>query len=141
MTNYSAIDTLKKKGKIVYLSKLKMGVLKKKNEKTRRKIGIFHIKTGKELTDLYNYLHVGLSVDVFEKIVKVSAEQFGVYPLNCLSVPDFSWDYELEDTGIVLGRTQVVHLVRLIETNVWLGISPVMSFGILKPMMKLRFCI
>ena len=51
-------------------------------ERTKQIIKLFNIKSGKELTKLYLKRYVILLADVFEKIVKVSTEEYGINPLT-----------------------------------------------------------
>ena len=47
---------------------------------------MFDIKSGEDLTILYLKSDVILSVDVFEKIIKISSEEYGNNPLYYVSI-------------------------------------------------------
>ena len=63
----------------------------------------------------------------FEKIMKVSVNEFGINPLYCVSLPDFTWQCGLKYTGINLQTFQDKDKILLIENNIRRGISSVMS--------------
>ena len=56
-------------------------------ERTKEIIKLFNIKNGEELTKLYCKSDVISLADVMEKFVKVSFEEYGIYPLYCVSLP------------------------------------------------------
>ena len=65
-----------------YLSKLKNDYPDEEEiERTSKIIQIFKIKNGKILTQLYLKSDVILFVDVFEKFIKVSIEEYKINPL------------------------------------------------------------
>ena len=55
-----------------------------------KKIEIFDIKSGEELTKLYLKSDVILLADVFEKIIKLSTEEDGINPLYSVSLPGYT---------------------------------------------------
>ena len=96
-------------------------------ERTRELIKPFNIKDGEELTKLYCKSHVFLLADVFEKIVKVSKEEYGSNPLYCVSLPSFTYQCALKYTDIKLQTLQDKDLILLIENIIRGGISSVMG--------------
>ena len=56
-------------------------------ERTKQIIKLFNIKSGEELTEIYFKSYVILLACVFEKIIKVSINEFGINPLFCVSLP------------------------------------------------------
>ena len=50
----------------------------------------FNIKNGEELTQLYLKSDVLLLTCVFEKIIKVLVNEFGINPLYCVSLPGYT---------------------------------------------------
>ena len=66
-------------------------------------------------------------VDVFEKFVKVSTEEFGINPLYCVSLPSDTYQSALKHTDIKLQTLQDKDLILLIENNIPGGISSVMG--------------
>ena len=60
----------------------------------------FIIKIGEELAQLYSKSDVSFLACVFEKFIKVSDNEFGISPLYCASLPDYTWHCGLKYTGI-----------------------------------------
>ena len=56
-------------------------------QRTKEIIKLFDIKNGEELTELYLKSDVILLVEVFEKFIKLSIEEYGIIPLYCVSLP------------------------------------------------------
>ena len=88
---------------------------------------LFNIKDGEELTKLYCKSDVILIADVMEKFVKVSFEEYGIYPLYCVSLPGYTYQCALKYTDIKLQTLQDKDLILLIENNIRGGISSVMG--------------
>ena len=62
-----------------------------------------------------------------EKFVKVSFEEYGIYPLYCVSLPGYTYQCALKYTDIKLQTLQDTDLILLIENNIRGGISSVMG--------------
>ena len=71
-----------------------------KIERTKQIIKIFNNKDGEELTQLYSKSDVLLLACVFEKIIKVSLNEFDINPFCCVSLPDYTWQCGLKYTRI-----------------------------------------
>ena len=98
-----------------------------KLERTKEIIKLFNIKDGEKLTKLYCKSDVILLADVFEKIVKVSTEEYKINPLYCVSLPGYTYHCALNYTDIKLQTLQEKDLILLIENNIRGGISSVMG--------------
>ena len=96
-------------------------------ERTKEFIKLFNIKNGEELTRLYCKGDVILLADVFEKLVKVSTEEYKINPLYCVSLPGYTYQCALKYTDIKLQTLQDKDLILLIESNIRGGISSVMG--------------
>ena len=95
-------------------------------ERTKDFIKLFDIKNG-ELTKLYCKSDVILWADVFDKFVKVSTEEYGIYPLYCASLPGYTYQCALKYTDIKLQSLQEKAMILLLEKNIRGGISSVMG--------------
>ena len=62
-----------------------------------------------------------------EKFVKVSSEEYGIYPLYCVSLPGYTYQCALKYTDIKLQTLQDKDLILLLENNIRGGISSVMG--------------
>ena len=96
-------------------------------ERTKEFIKLFNIKDGEELTKLYCKSDVILLADVFEKFVKVSTNEYKINPLNCVSLPGYTYQCALKYTDIKLQTLQDKDLILLLENNIRRGISSVMG--------------
>ena len=96
-------------------------------ERTKEIIKLFDIKNREELTKLYCKSDVILLADVIEKFVKVSFEEYGIYPLYCVSLPGYTYQCALKYTDIKLQTLQDKDLIFLLENNIRGGISSVMG--------------
>ena len=65
--------------------------------------------------------------DVFEKLVKVSTKEYGINPLYCVSLPDYTYYCTLKYTDNKLQTLQDKDLILLIENIIRGGISSVMG--------------
>ena len=90
-------------------------------------IKFLNIKNGEELTEIYLKSDVLLLACVFEKFVKVSVIEYGINPLDCVSLPGFIWQCGLKYTGINLQTLRDKDMILLLESNIRGGISPVMG--------------
>ena len=106
----------------------------KDDEITRKEeiIKVFDIKNGEKLTKLYLKSDVISLADVFEKLVKVSTEEYGINPLYCISPPGYTYQCAMKYTDIKLQTLQDKDLILLLENNIRGGISSVMSDGYVK---------
>ena len=64
---------------------------------------------------------------MFEKIIKVSVNNFGINPLYCVSLPGYTWQCGLKCTGINLQTLQDKDLILLLENIIRGAISSVMG--------------
>ena len=96
-------------------------------QRTKEIIEIFSIKNGKELTELYLKSDVILLADIFEKIIKISVEEYGINPLYCVSLPGYTWQCGLKYTGKNLQTLQDKDMILLFENNIRGGISSIMG--------------
>ena len=96
-------------------------------ERTKEIIKLFNIKDEEELTKLYCKSDVILLADVFEKFVKVSTKEYRINPLNCVSLPGYTYQCAFKYTDIKLQTLQDKDLILLIEKNIRGGISSVMG--------------
>ena len=101
-------------------------------ERTKEIIKLFNIKNGEELTKLYCKSDVILLADVFEKLIKVSSEEYGINPLYCVSLPSYTYQCALKFTDIKLQTLQDKDLILLIENNIHGSISSVMGDSYVK---------
>ena len=99
----------------------------KRIEKTRKIIKLFNIKNGEELRQLYLKSDVLLLACVFEKFKKVSINEFGINPVCCVSLPDYTWQCGLKCTGINLQTLRDKDMIFIIENVIRVGISSVMG--------------
>ena len=95
--------------------------------RTKEIIKVFNIKNGGELTKLYFKSVVILLADVFEKFVKVPAEEYGMKPLYCISLPGSTYQCALKYTDIKVKTLQDEDLILLLENNIRGGLSGVMG--------------
>ena len=119
------VNNLKKEH---FFSKLKNGYPDDEEiQRTMDSIERFNIKNGEELTEKYLKSDVLLLACVFEKIIKVSVNEFGINPLYCVSLPGYTWQCGLKYTGINLQTLQDKDMILLLENNIRGGISSVMG--------------
>ena len=119
------VNNLEKKD---FFSKLKNKCPDDKEiEKTMDIIKRFNIKNGEELTQIYLKSDVLLLACVFEKFIKVSVNEFAINPLYCVSLPGYTWQCGLKNTGINLQTLQDKDLILTLENNIRGGISCVMG--------------
>ena len=64
---------------------------------------------------------------MFEKIIKVSVNEFRINPLYGVSLPSYTWQCGLRYTGIKLQTLQDKDLILTLEKNIRGGISSVMG--------------
>ena len=76
---------------------------------------------------MYFKSDVILLADVFEKIVKVSTEEYGINPIYCVPLPGYTYHCGLKCTDIKLQTIQDKDLILLKEKNIRRGINSVMS--------------
>ena len=80
-------------------------------KRTKETIKLFIIKNGEDLTKLYCKSDVILLADVFEKFVELSTEDYGLYPLYCVSLPGYTCQCALKYTDIKLQTLQYKDLI------------------------------
>ena len=96
-------------------------------EATKQIIRIIEIKNGQELTKLYLKGDVILLVDVFEKFVKVSVGEQGVFLIFCVSLPGYTWQCGLKHSDNKSQTLQDQDITLLLENDIRGGISSVMD--------------
>ena len=87
----------------------------------------FNNKNGEELTQLHLKSDVLLLACVFEKLIKVSVNEYDINPLYCVSLPGYTWQCGLKYTRINLLTIQDKDLILKLENNIRGGISSVMG--------------
>ena len=87
---------------------------------------MFNFKNREELTEINLKSDILLLACVFENFIKVSVNEYGINPLYCVSLPDYTWQCGLKYTGINLQTLQVKDMILLLE-NIRGGISSVMG--------------
>ena len=96
-------------------------------DRTREIIKKFNNKDGKELTELYCKSDVLLLACVFEKIIDVSQNEFGINPLYFVSLPGYTWGCGLKHTNIKLQTLQDKEMILLLENGIRGGITGIMG--------------
>ena len=111
-----------------FLSKLRnKGPYDIEIEGTKKIVNLFHFGNGGQLTKLNFKNDVVLLTYVFEKVMKVSNNEFDLNPLYCVSVPGFTSQNGLKYTIFTLQTLQDKHLILLLESKVRGAISSVMG--------------
>ena len=95
--------------------------------RTKEFIKVFDNKNREDLTKLYLKSDVVLLADVFENFVKVSTEEYGIYPLYCISLPGYTYQIALKYTDIKLETLPDKDLILLLKSNIRGGILSVMG--------------
>ena len=117
------VDNLKKED---FFSKLKNKCpVDDQIERTKEIIEKFNIKNGEKLTEIYLKSDVSLLACMYEKLIKVSVNEFGINPLYCVSLPGYTWQCGLKSTGINLQTFQHKDIILL------LGIKLKVAFHLL----------
>ena len=116
-----------------FFSKLKNECLDDEEiQKTKKKFGIFDIKSGEKLTKLYFKSDVILLADVFEKFIKLSIEEYEINLLCTVSLPGYTWQCGMKHTDIKLQTLQDKDTILILE-NDRVGIGSVMGDRFVKP--------
>ena len=76
---------------------------------------MFNNKKGEELTQTYLKSDILLLTCVFEKVLKVSVNEFGSNPLYCVKLPGYTWQCGLKYTEIKLQTLQDKDMILLLE--------------------------
>ena len=119
------VDNIKKED---FFSKLKNDYPSDKEiKRTKEKTKLFNIKNEGELTKLYFKTDVFLLACVFEKVKKVSVNEFGINPLYCVSLPGYTWLCGLKYTEIILQTLQDNDMILVLENKTRCGISSAMG--------------
>ena len=63
---------------------------------------------------------------MFEKIIKVSVNEYGIHPLHWVILPGYTWQCGSNYTGVNLQTLQDKELILLLENIIRGGISSVM---------------
>ena len=90
---------------------------------------MFYFRNGEDSTTLYFKADVILHTCVPEKFKKESIKDFGIIPLDCLSLPGHTWQCGLKYTGIDLEALQYKDMILLFKSKARSGISRVMGDG------------
>ena len=98
-----------------------------KIERTKEISKKFDSKNGEELTEICLKSDVLLLACVFERLIKVTVNEFGINPLYCVSLPGYTWECGLKYTGINLQTLQDEDLILTLENNMRGGISSVVG--------------
>ena len=96
-------------------------------ERTKEFFKLSDIKNGEGLTTLYLKSDVLFSARVFEIIIKVSINGFGINLVFCVSLPSYTWQCGLKYTGKSLQTLQDKDLILTLENIIRGGISSVMG--------------
>ena len=121
----NSVDKLKKE---YFFSKLKNKCPSdEERERTKELFKRFNLNKGEELTYLYLKSDVFLLTCVFENFINVSANEFGIIPLYCVSLPGYLCQCGLKYTGINLQTLQDEDLTPTLENNISGGMSSVMG--------------
>jgi hypothetical protein len=83
----------------------------------------FGINNMKEYHDLYLKTDVGLLADVFENFRKIAMRDYGLDPANYYTLPNYSWDCMLKNTGVVLEQITDIDIYQMIEQGLRGGVS------------------
>ena len=81
----------------------------------------------KKLPRLYCKSDVFLLADVFEKLVKVSTKEYKIIPLDCVSLPGYTYQCALKYTDFKLQTLQDKNLILLIKNSIRGGNSSVIG--------------
>ena len=121
----NAVDNLKKED---FFSKLKNKCPGDEEiERTKEIFKNFDIKNEVEITQLYLKTDVLLLACIFEKITKVSVNEYGINPLYCVSLPGYTRECGLKHTGKNLQTLQIKDLILTLENIIRGEISSVMG--------------
>ena len=88
---------------------------------------MFNLINGEELAEIYLKSDGLLLSCVFEKIIKISVNEYGINLLYCVSLPGYTWQCGLKYTRINLETLQDKDMILLLENNIRGGISSVMG--------------
>ena len=110
-------------------------------ERTKDNIKRFNFKNEEELTEIYLKSDVFLLACVFEKVIKVSFNEFGINPLYCVSLPGYTWECGLKYTGTNLQTLQDKDMILLLENNIRGGIGSLMGDRYVKSDEKKIYCL
>ena len=64
---------------------------------------------------------------VFQKVIQISINEYGINPLYCFGLPRYAWQCGLKYTGINLQTLQDKDMILLLENNIRGDVSPVMG--------------
>ena len=118
------VDNLKKEN---FFSQLKNDYQSDKEIERKKIIKKFNFRNGEELTQLYLRNNVLLLTCVFEKVIKVSVNEFRINPLYCVSLPGYTWKCRLKYAAVNLQTLQDKHSILTLENKIRGGISSIMG--------------
>ena len=72
-------------------------------------------------------MKVILLVDVFEKFFRISIEEYGINPLHCVGLPNYTWQCGMKHTDIKLQTLQDKDMFLLLENNICGGVRSIMG--------------
>ena len=96
-------------------------------ERRKEIIKLFNLINGEELAEIYLKSDGLLLSCVFEKIIKISVNEYGINLLYCVSLPGYTWQCGLKYTGINLETLQDKDMILLLENIIRGVISSVMG--------------
>ena len=119
------VDNIKEED---FLSELKNDYPNDKEiERTKEIAKMFNIKNGDELTHLFLKSDVLLLSCVFEWFIRRWVNEFDISLLCCVSLPGYTWQSGLKNTGMKLQTLQDKDLFSTLENNIRGGIASVMG--------------
>ena len=92
----------------------------------------FHIKIGEGITKFYLKSDVILLTDVFEKLVKVSTNEYGINPLYCISLHGYTCRCLLKYIGFKSQTLQDEDSIFIIKNIIRVGKSSFMGYRYVK---------
>ena len=87
----------------------------------------YNLKTGKDLTEMYNLLDVLLLADVFENFIEKCKKFYKINPVYCYSSPGFTFKAFFKFSNTYIEYIKDHELLLLLENNIRGGISGVMG--------------
>ena len=124
-TNFDSKLHLKRKD---FWSTLKQNYPKQNEiDRTFEIIKKYNLKSGRELTLMYNLLDVLLLADIFENFIKKCLEYYKINPLYSYSAPGFTWKAFFKFSNTRIDYIKDHKLLLVLENNIRGGISGVMG--------------
>ena len=69
------------------------------------------------MNKLYLKSDVIILAEIFEYLIKISIEEDGINPLYCVSLPGYTWQFEMKYADIELKTLQYKDLILTLENN------------------------